>query len=413
MNSFLFIVNSFPPINNQNSIRALELSKRLIKENIKPLILTRRDVVKEAKDYDLIKEIPHNLEVLKTRVIELKKRYSLRTFFFKISLKIFNTYFFIHWIPFGYLVGKRILKERKNIKFIYSTGPPNYSHIIAYLLKKKFKLPLIVEYRDPWSFNPYGSSKKLNLFQKTVLKIERKVLNSATILITVSEALKLFLIEKFPDIKSKPIFIIENGLNLEEIANYENKNKDKIIFTFIGKLYGRRNIEPLLQIISDLKRQGIFKNIEFLLKIFGKYSYNSLTRIIKKLDIQDLVYLGEFLTRKQIYEEIKKSYLTIHVGEDLDYPTISFKVWDYLSCRKKILYLGREDSYTANFLMENNFGVVISINNLKKSRDTIKKIFLDINNNKFSNIIDKEKIMTFSWDNKVKKLKLCIEKLIR
>ena len=88
----LYIVNSFPPVNNQNSLRGLELAKRLFEQNVNPLILTRRAVIKEAKDYDLIKEIPQDLEVIKTRVIEVKKKFGLRTLFFKITSKIFNVY---------------------------------------------------------------------------------------------------------------------------------------------------------------------------------------------------------------------------------------------------------------------------------------------------------------------------------
>lgn len=406
---FLFIVDSFPPLNNQSSLRALEISKRLFKEDKYPLILTRRVLQRQPKDYSLIKMIPRGLEIYKTPIIELKKKYSLKTLFFKMMAKILNIYYYIHWIPFAYLTGKELLKKKKDIKFIYSTGPPFYSHIIAYLLKKKFNVPLFIEYRDPWSFSPYSPFKKGNLTQNINLKIERKILRSADVIIVISSALKSFLIEKFPLIKQKPIYSIENGLNLKEYPLLTEVKDNKIIFTFIGTLYGKRDIKPLLNLFSILKKEKMFENLKFTLKIFGKYDKESLNRIINNLNIQDLVFLGEYLTRSQIFEEIKGCTLTVHIGENLDYPTIGFKVWDYLSCRKKILYLGREDSYTANFLKKNDFGVVIPINDLKKGREFLKNLLFEINFNKFNNTIDKEKIENFTWDKKVKKLEMCIE----
>lgn len=401
---FLFIVNSFPPLNNQNSLRALEISKRLFKKDKYPLILTRKVIKREPKDYSLIKMIPRGLEIYKTPVIELKKRYSLKTLFFKITAKILNIHYFIHWIPFAYLTGKKLLKIRKDIKFIYSTGPPFYSHIIAYLLKKKFNLPLIIEYRDPWNFSPYNPSSKRNFLNNLVYsKLEKRTINSADIIITVSDPLILFLKSIFPEIKDKPIYSIPNGLNLIPLSKPIKNHKDEIILTFIGQLYGKRNIFPLLIILSILKNNGFFKERKFLLKIFGNYDKNLIKKKLKEFQIQDYVFLGEFLTRGRIFEEINKCNLALHIGENLNYPTISFKVWDYLSARKKILYLGREDSYTANFIKKNNFGLTIPINNVQKGIEILKKLVIEIEKNNFNTMIDEKLIKNFSWDNKAKK----------
>jgi glycosyltransferase involved in cell wall biosynthesis len=291
--SFLFIVNSFPPVNNQNSLRALEISKRLTEESINPIILTRRAERREPKDYALNKEVPKNLEICKTKIIELKRKFSLRTLFFKMTTKIFYFYTYVHWVPFGYKAGKKILKNRKNIRFIYSTGPPYYSHIIAYLLKKKLKIPLLIEYRDPWNFNPYGLKKRKKLNHIINSKVERRILKSADTVIAISEPLKKFLILNFPEIKQKPFYIIANGLNIKDYIYPQKSTDEKITISFIGKLYGSRNIEPLLKIITDLKKQNFFEKLKFSLKIFGKYDLAYLNKKIqtKKLKIVTYAYI--------------------------------------------------------------------------------------------------------------------------
>jgi len=399
MSEFLFIVNAFPPINNQNSLRALELSKRLVQNKIYPIILTRRIERREPKDYNLIDKVPKKLKIFRTPIIELKRKYGIKTLIFKITQKIFYIYTFIHWVPFGYLNGKYILKNNTNIKFIFATGPPYYSHIIGYLLKRKYNIPLILEYRDPWNFNPYNIKSKRNLYEKVSLGIEKCVLNSADMILSISEPLKQFLFEHYIEVSKKPIYVIANGLDLKEKISDEGIKDNKIIFTFIGKLYGQRNITPLLKIISELKKKGYFENLDFLLKIFGTYPKELLEKIINDLNIQNMVYLGDFINRDRIFEEIDKSYLTIHIGENLNYPTIGFKVWDYLGRRKKVLYLGQENSFTGQFLKNNDFGVIIPINNLTKGKNVFENLMSDIINNKFNNKISKEKIAIFSWDN--------------
>lgn len=400
---FLYLVYDFPPVAVQPGIRALEISKRLVKKNIFPTILTR-NFDKKMPSNKFLSEIPSSLDIFRTPFIKLNN--NKINFFLK---HFFRFDFYLEWIPFAYLKAKKILKTNKEIKFIYASGPPFYIHIIGYLLNLKFKIPLIVEYRDPWSFNPYFGKNEQWLNKKIDLIFEKRILNSAEIIITVSPALSQFLKEKFPFIRNKPIYSIANGLNINKFHKNLKENSKDVIFTFTGNLYQKRTIIPLLTIISKLKNEYFFEKFNFQLKIFGTYNKNLLSKIINKLKIDDLILLGDFIPRSKVFNEISKSDLALHVGENLNYPTIAFKVWDYLSCRKKILYLGLEKCYTAQFLEKNNLGYIIPINNLKKGKLIFKNLIFDILNNRFEHNID-HVLSEFSWDNRVKILINIIKK---
>ncbi len=394
---FLYIVDDFPPAGMQPGIRALEISKRLVKEKIFPIILTKKIDKNKIFNKSLIKEIPSSLNIYRTPLFELKNK------FLHLIDPFFKYDFYLQWIPFAYSKAKKILRENKNIKFIYASAPYFHTHIIGYLLKKKFNLPLVIEYRDPWSFNPYHEKIESWLNKKINLIIEKRILKSADIIITVSSELNSFLKTKFSFIQNKPIFSIANGLNVDKFYNYPKKNYKEIIFTFTGALYEKRSIVPLIKLIFEIKKENFFRDFRFSMRIFGNYKKEPLKYIIKKLNIEDSIILGDLIPRSEALNEIIKSDLAIHIGENLNYPTIAFKVWDYLSCRKKILYLGREDSYTANFLKKNEFGIVIPINNLPKGKKILKRLLNEIKNNKFDNIIKEKKLAKFSWDNRAKK----------
>lgn len=388
---FLYILDEFPPAGMQIGIRALELSKRLIKKEIYPIILTKKVQKNRMFNKLLQKEIPSSLKIYRVHFFEfkLKKILLLLDFFFRFD-------FYLEWIPFAYYKAKKVIKKNKDITFIYAAGPPYYVHILGYLLKKKFKIPLVLEYSDPWSFNPYYDkgpilNTKINLF------LERKTLLNSDLIISLSEVMNSFLKDKFPFIKNKKMFSIDQGINIEKIEK-KTTNNTKIIFTFAGSIYGKRNIIPLLKIISKLKNENFFKDLPFLIKIYGKYSRKNLEYIIDKLNINDLVYLGDLIPRKKVFSEILKSNLALHIGENLNYPTLSFKIWDYLRMRKKILYLGREDSYTAQFLKKFELGIVIPINYLEKGKNILKNLLTDIKNKQFSNLIEEDVLYQFSWD---------------
>lgn len=390
----------------QPVIRAKEFSKRLAKRNIFPVILTQN--IQDKNHFQEIFNNDSSFEIIKTLFFEIKNKYIhfIMNFFLNLN-------FYFGWIPFAYFKAKKIIRKEKEIKFIYASGPEFYTHIIGYFLKKKFNLPLIVEYRDPWKGHLLSINKDTYLDKKIDLTLEKRILKCADIIITISEELSLFLKKKFIFVKSKPIISIPNGLEFLLFDKKITKNKiDKIELIFTGSLYGKRNIKPFLKIISKLKSDNYLNYDIFRFEIYGKYDKNNLISLIDFLNINDLVFLGGFISRRDLLLKVKRSTSPIHIGENLNYPTIAFKVWDYLSCGKKILYIGRKDSYTAKFLEENDFGTVIPINDLflgvKAFSDLIDKIKL----NKFNTEIDSRKLSDHHWDKRVEKFCRSIRNLL-
>lgn len=387
----MYFLNILDSNSHQSVIRTSEISKRLLDKNIIPIILTQ----KLKKKYD--KDLPSKIKIFYSFSLEFKNRILLY-----LIDKFFRSDFYFGSIPFAYFKSKSIFKKYKNLKFIYTSGPKFYTHILGYILKKKYKIPLIIEYRDPWSFNPYYGDSKLWWINKINTYLENKIIRNADIIITVSPQLTNFLKNHFPLINNKKICSIPNGLNLNKIRTTLIRDTHTLSFIYAGTLYGKRNILPLLKILSELKKENLFKNLKFTLKIYGKYPKKDIKLIIKRFNITDIVYLGDLISRTQTFEEIYRSDLAVHIGENLNYPTIAFKVWDYLSCKKKILYLGLEKSYTAQFLEENDLGFIIPINDLKEGKSILKSLIFDILNNRSKYKIEDDILSEFTWDNRVK-----------
>ena len=374
------------------TIRIEEISSLLLEKGITPIILTQKLKKKEISNHKGNLYYLHFQNPLFYNFKSKSLKY-VREFVVKIA-------FFLGGMPFLFSDIKDFLKQNKNIDFIYATGPLYFTHMLGYLLKRKFRCKLVVEYTDPWSFNPYLEGKKRWFGKKLDFIIEKRILNSADIIVSLSDFLNSKLKTNFPFIKKKPIVAIEDGLNLLELKKFPEKDDNKIIITYAGKIYGKRNIFPLFKIVSDLNKEHFFKNNKILFKIYGYYPKELFEKILNKLNIREFFYLGSFVPRSEIINEIMKSDLALHIGENLDYPTIAFKVWEYLSCRKRILFFNIENSYRSDFIRKKDLGIVIPIDNLEKGKEIFKDLILNINNKKYDLTLNENLLKEFSWNSR-------------
>ena len=63
------------------------------------------------------------------------------------------------------------------VDLIVSTGPPHSMHLIALGLKKKFDIPWIADFRDPWTNIDFYDKLRLTKWaDKKHQKLEKKVL---------------------------------------------------------------------------------------------------------------------------------------------------------------------------------------------------------------------------------------------
>jgi len=405
----LYLSYHFPPYSNILSNRATEFSKRLIESGFKIFVVSAKNNKNAPIDKELLKAVDSPL-IKNAQVYNLSFSSSgMASSVKKISFlkELFNVFLFFHWMPLSFVKGSQIIRKN-NIRIIYTSAPPFYSLLLGYLLKKIFKIPLVVEYRDPWSDNPYVLGNMSEFAKKNYNKIDKKVLKTSDAIIAISEGLKDYLIESFPSIvQEEKVFVLPNGLDIDStLATDINlpPPPSEIVFTFTGKLYGLRDLKPLIKIVSSVKDVGKLEDISLKINIFGRYNFEYLSNLIQKYKVSEYFSLNGFIPRPECLKKISESTLTLHIGENFNYPTISFKVWDYLSMGKKIIYLGREDSFTARFLKENDLGFTIPVN----KHDLGVKKFISLIDRIKSNQIDLEvkpkQLLYYTWGELTQKL---------
>ena len=113
---------------------------------------------------------------------------------------------------------KEYLQENQ-IDTIITTGPPHSLHLIGLQLKKELNITWLADFRDPWTTIGYHKALKLSSYaDKKHKQLESKVLTNADTIIVTSKTTKT----EFQALTNKPIEVITNGYDLENISKQIN-----------------------------------------------------------------------------------------------------------------------------------------------------------------------------------------------
>jgi len=129
---------------------------------------------------------------------------------------------------------------------VLATGKPFSSFLLARIFARRFQVPYVLDYRDPWTVNPYrapGGGSTL------VQRLERWALSGAhgTTMVSPSQAEAQH--ETFRD-HPRPT-VITNGFDPEQLAPAPRPDARRCTIIYAGILYpGKRDIDPVLKSLA-------------------------------------------------------------------------------------------------------------------------------------------------------------------
>ena len=161
-NRVLMVCYAFPPTGGGGVQRSVKFAKYLPQFGWQPTVLTVSNPSVPVQDSDLASEIDPSIKVVRARTLEpsysAKQRVvasgdssgmSIKSLARGAAMMMLQPDPQVLWNPFAYQAAKKHLREIPH-DAIYVTGPPFSSFLIGQRLKKKFDLPLVVDFRDEW-----------------------------------------------------------------------------------------------------------------------------------------------------------------------------------------------------------------------------------------------------------------------
>lgn len=128
-------------------------------------------------------------------------------------------------------------------------GSPMSDHLIGLELKRRFEMPWMAHFSDPWVDNPFN---RYNWFtRKANLAFEREVVENADrLLFTSRETVELVMAKYDPPFRAKAR-LIPHCYEPEQYRGESSSSGEQITIRFLGDMYGPRTPKPLF---SALRR---------------------------------------------------------------------------------------------------------------------------------------------------------------
>lgn len=337
MKKVLIVSYFYPPIGGVGTVRTLKFTKYLPEFGWSPYVLTikNRDRFYTSLGYDDIPEqvtvhrswnFLNNLSVLEGGLRRLK-----------ITSQVIVPDAYCGWIPMAVRDGIRIINT-EGIDLIYVSCPPFSAALIGTELKKRTDLPLVVDFRDAWTLNPYAGRYLVPALKKLDETFEKTVFNNADFIIAATKGIKEDYSKKYPQIQSR-ITHIPSGFDIDDIP-LSVKPFDKFTIVYTGFFYGMQSPDFLFSTLAKILHDKVIPrdNIQFLWAGPNAPFVHDLAR---KYEIKDIVNYVGFVSKKDSDELICRShllYLVIRSSEIINQTaTVTGKIFSYLASGRPIL----------------------------------------------------------------------------
>lgn len=257
------IVPFFPPSAGGGVHRPLAFVRYLEQHGWRATVVTPALGSFWIQDESLLDDVPASCQVRHTRslsgqaLLSLSRRTrrvagggnqvrSSRRFAWlrKVGASILVPDTYVGWYPFAVAEGKRLL-GRDSFDAIYSTSPPETSHLIARTLQRRSRLPWVADFRDPW-MNLHLFPPPTGVHRRLHRRLEGSICRNARVVVTTRWHSAL-LRSSYPD--TSPPVIIPNGYDHDKMEHFDDvrPSDDRFAVLHSGMLTQKRTAVPVLE----------------------------------------------------------------------------------------------------------------------------------------------------------------------
>lgn len=390
----LIITYYWPPAGGPGVQRWLKFVKYLPEFGVQPIVYIPENPTYPIIDEQLVQEVSNEVVIIRNKIFE---PYQLASFLSKNKTKKMNSGIIpnqkkqsfldkaflwirgnlfipdarVFWVKPSVNFLKQYLKENQ-IETIVTSGPPHSLHLIGLELQKRLAVKWIADFRDPWTTIGYHKALRLSNFAaSTHKKLEKQVLNAADSILVTSKTTKA----EFEAITSKPITVITNGYDSEEVSAQALDRKFSL--AHIGSFLSERNPLALWESLVELCEEHATFKSDLEIKLIGAVSQEVLGTI-ERIGLNAYVNNLGYVSHKEAIAHQRKSQVLLLIEIDsVDTKSIiPGKLFEYMVSNRPIIAIGPKDSDFAEIITHTNTGVFFEYSDKVK----LKSVILDFYN---------------------------------
>lgn len=348
MKKVLIIAYYFPPLGGSGVQRTLKFVKYLPQFGWQPTVLTVGNTAYYAKDDSLLKEIESlNIRIIRTQsndpnslihkkkdIVKMPKERNRRILNF-ISDMFFIPDNKIGWKRHAVKAASEVLAKEK-FDVIFATAPPATDFLIGVELKKRFNVPLVVDYRDSWLSYPFKFFPT-PLHRYLHFRKEKMVLHKSDMITVTHRRVKEEILTRHRFLRHEDVVILPHGFDPEDLQ-VDNPGVlphiEKMRLTYSGMFYGTKTPVYFLQALAKVFKENPQMRGRIEACFAGLFRPEHIN-LVNQLGLQNSVNLLGYLEHKESVRYLLASdVLWMMMQDDWETPG---KIFEYIGARKKIL----------------------------------------------------------------------------
>ena len=379
-NNVLMVAYYFPPLSGSGVFRSLKFAKYLPEMGWKTSVISATEPPRgwNFRDDSMVQEIPKEVEVVRIadeigtkQSIELTTeqlapmlnllKNALETD--KDAMNIFSSMLatkqgILHMATFPCASLGWAMEVVKHIEdnvdlskldVIYTTSGPLSSHLIGCYIKKKYGIPWVADYRDPWTDNAYGEFDFRNPMHKLLFLLERNLMRLADKNIILGEGFFDQYVNRF-NIKLSQLACITNGYDEEDFINlkYSKRKTNKFTINYSGLIYTRQqSVFPVFVALRELCDEGKVDISKIKFRIVGEGKEEENRTIARKYGLENVLEQTGYVSHHEALQaNVDADVLLLLIGDEERFKWVyTGKVFEYLRSGKEILALVPKDGY--------------------------------------------------------------------
>lgn len=268
---------------------------------------------------------------------------------------------FVFWVPHFTKAILKILAERQ-VDLMLATVPPYSVALAAALASARAGVPLVCDFRDPWSKVSSGWMLKSGIARWASAALERGVLKIAKAVVMVDELRYVsdYFADSSRELRDK-VVSIRNGYDDDDFAesdaapNALASAADDALFviSYVGVLYSEENASNILSMFECFSRSHPDKARRILLEYAGGNGAMLTSRAIAGVRVVDNGYLSHsdaIALRKRSAVQLFAQPATTHAHVS------SGKIYEMIRSGVPILALTRSDGTVTRLIEETRTG---------------------------------------------------------
>jgi len=260
---------------------------------------------------------------------------------------------------------RRVIQQQRP-DAILTSGPPHSTHLLGLKLKEEFNLPLITDFRDPWSTGHSSPPKVARFLEQTVFnRADQIIANAPNALKSLQAA--------YPNLSHK-MSAITNGFDPQETTSAPSIAASPIQILHTGELYAGRNPTPFLAALraAELSAPHLRWHVTFV----GR-------AIESEIDTQHCtspVNIENQIPYLAAQERMRSAHILLLLDSPHRRIGVPAKLYGYIGANRPLLVLAEPNSDTAQVAHQSGaIHQIVSPTNIPEIHQALLKLAASIN----------------------------------